>query len=66
MKNYNEKKKGYVLAIVIILIFVMTMAVTSAFTILMRYMLSAKNDLQNLSEETLTQNIIGDIYDAYI
>lgn len=66
MKNYNEKKKGYVLAIVIILIFVMTMVVTSAFTILMRYMLAAKNDLQNLSEETLTQNIIGDIYDAYI
>ncbi len=66
MKKYNKKKKGYVLAIVIIVIFIMTMTVTSAFTILMRYMLAARGDLQNLSEQALNQYMIGEIYDASI
>ena len=44
----NKKKKGFVLATVIILILVMTITVTSAFTILMRYMFFARDNLQNL------------------
>ena len=43
----NNKQKGYVLAIVIILTFVMTVTIASAFTLIMRYMMFAKKDLGN-------------------
>ena len=46
MKN-KKKQKGYVLAIVIILTFVMTVTIASAFTLIMRYMMFAKKDLGN-------------------
>ena len=45
--NNHKKQKGYVLAIVIILTFVMTVTIASAFTLIMRYMMFAKKDLGN-------------------
>lgn len=45
----KNKKKGYVLAVVMILTFIMTITVTSAFSVVMRYMFFAKNHLQELS-----------------
>lgn len=45
--NNNKKQKGYALAIVIILTFVMTVTIASAFTLIMRYMMFAKKDLGN-------------------
>ena len=47
----DKKKKGYVLAVVMILTFIMTITVTSAFAIVMRYMFFAKNNLQDLGTE---------------
>ena len=46
MKNVN--KKGYVFATVIILILVMTITLTSAFTIIMRYLFFAKDHLNEI------------------
>lgn len=45
----NKTKKGYVLAIVIIFTFIMTVTVASTFTLIMRYMTIAKKDLNNLN-----------------
>lgn len=45
----NNKKKGYALAMVIILSLIMTIVVTSAFTIIMRYMNYAKSNTESLS-----------------
>lgn len=64
MKN---KKKGYVLAIVIILTFVMTITVTTAFTIVMRYMFFAKNDLNDMNNQVIYNDTYdGGIFDARI
>ena len=46
----NKKQKGYVLAIVLILVLLMTIIIASAFTILMRYMLSAQDNLNSLAD----------------
>lgn len=49
----NQKKKGYVLAFVLILSFVMTTTIAATFTIVMKYMFIAKHDLQDsVSPET--------------
>lgn len=56
----NNKKKGYVLAVVMILTLVMTITVTSAFTIVMRYMFFAKNSLQELNS-TAFYNVIEEV-----
>lgn len=48
-----NKKKGYALAVVIILIFVMTIIIATAFNIIMRYMFFARDNLQNLGENSL-------------
>lgn len=56
----NKKKKGYVLAVVMILTFIMTITVTSAFTIVMRYMFFAKNDLEKLGTEAIYYNVDGE------
>ena len=53
----NKKKKGYVLAVVIILTLLMTITVASAFTIIMRYMFFAKNNLQSLCEQATNCDI---------
>ena len=50
MKN-KKAKKGYVLAIVIILTFVMTVTVASTFTLVMRYMTIAKRDLNSFQQK---------------
>lgn len=47
--NKLKKRKGYVLAVVMILSFVMTVTIISTFTIVVRYMTSAKNNLNDLS-----------------
>lgn len=49
----RTKKKGYVLAVVIILALVMTIMVTFAFTIIMRYMLWAKDKTSDLSGQAI-------------
>lgn len=58
MKKF--KKKGYVLAIVLILTLVMAMTVTSAFTIVMRYMFFAKSNLEDLGTGTSIYQDIGE------
>lgn len=55
MKLIN--KKGYILAVVMILTLIMTIVVTSAFSIIMRYMFFAKNDLQELCKFDLYYDI---------
>lgn len=52
-----KKKKGYVLAVVIILTLIMTIIVTTTFTIIMRYMFWAKEDTQKLNGTTLGYEI---------
>lgn len=53
MKNSKiKKRKGYVLAVVMILSFVMAVTLISTFTIVVRYMSTAKNNLNDLSGET--------------
>lgn len=49
----NNKQQGYVLAVVLLLTFVMTITVTSAFTMIMRYMFFAKNNLQELDGQVI-------------
>ncbi len=46
----NKKKKGYILAVVLLLVLLMTIVIAATFTILMRYMFLAKDNLLNLSE----------------
>lgn len=60
----TKKKKGYVLAVVIILTFVMTITVTSAFTIIMRYMFWAKDSTQDLNGKAIYYDI-GEEVDPY-
>ena len=57
----NKKNKGYVLALVLILTFVMTIAVTSAFSIVMRYMFFARNDLNDMNGQVIyiDNNFLG-------
>ena len=47
----NKTKKGYVLAIVIIFTFIMTVTVASTFNLIMRYMTTAKKDLNNFNPQ---------------
>ena len=47
----NKTKKGYVLAIVIIFTFIMTVTVASTFNLIMRYMTTAKKDLNNFNSQ---------------
>ena len=47
----NKTKKGYVLAIVIIFTFIMTVTVASTFNLIMRYMTTAKKDLNNFNNQ---------------
>ena len=47
----NKAKKGYVLAIVIIFTFIMTVTVASTFTLIMRYMTFAKKELSNFNQQ---------------
>ncbi|MGM9632563.1 MAG: hypothetical protein ACI3XL_05680 [Eubacteriales bacterium] len=49
----NKKKKGYVLIIVMLLCFVMSMTVVSATPLLLRYMNRAKNNLKDLQSSGL-------------
>lgn len=49
----NKKKRGYALAVTIILILIMTIAVTAAFTIIMRYMFWARDNLQGLQKANI-------------
>ena len=49
----KTKKKGYALAVVIIIALVMTIIVTAAFSILMRYMFWAKDDLQDIGGQVI-------------
>ena len=51
MMKKNKTKKGYVLAIVIIFTFIMTVTVASTFTLIMRYMTTAKKDLNNFNNQ---------------
>ena len=63
MKN-DKKKKGYVLAIVMIISFVMTFTIAATFTVVMKYMFIAKNDLQDtIAEKAYYYNVEeGDVY----
>lgn len=57
----NNKKKGYVLALVIVLALVMTITVTSAFTIIMRYMFFAKDNLQNVKSDVAYIDVVSEV-----
>ena len=49
--NKNKKQKGYALAIVIILTFIMTVIITATSILIMRYMIFAKKDLGNFIDQ---------------
>lgn len=62
---HNKKKqKGYVLAIVILLTFFLTVTVASTFTIVMRYMMYAKRNLNELQTTTYYEVIEEDWLNA--
>ena len=50
MKNHKTKK-GYALAIVIVMAFILTLTVASTYTIIIRYMFFAKKDLGQFNQE---------------
>ena len=56
----NKTKKGYVLAIVIIFTFIMTVTVASTFNLIMRYMTTAKKDLNNFNSQPDTAIVLID------
>lgn len=58
MMKKNKTKKGYVLAIVIIFTFVMTVTIASTFTLIMRYMMFAKKDLNNFNKQNSNESAI--------
>ena len=62
--NKNTKQKGYVLAIVILLTFFLTVTVASTFTIVMRYMMYAKRNLNKLQTTTYYEVIEEDWLNA--
>ena len=59
-----KKQKGYVLAIVILLTFFLTVTVASTFTIVMRYMMYAKRNLNELQTTTYYEVIEEDWLNA--
>ena len=58
--KHNKKQKGYALAIVIILTFIMTVIITATSILIMRYMIFAKKDLANFNENNKTAIILVD------
>ncbi len=58
--NKNKKQKGYALAIVIILTFIMTVIITATSILIMRYMIFAKKDLANFNKNNKTAIILVD------
>lgn len=60
----NKNKRGYVLAAVMILILIMTITVTSAFSLIMRYMFFAKSNLEELGQSAeATYSYVGEEVD---
>ena len=56
----TNKKKGYVLVFVMVLSFIMTVTLAATFTIVMRYMFMAKNNLHDsITEQTAYYEIEG-------
>ena len=49
--KHNKKQKGYALAIVIILTFIMTVIITATSILIMRYMMFAKKDLNKFIDQ---------------
>ena len=47
----NKSKKGYVLAIVLILTFVMSLSIVSTFSIVYRYMKLTERGIDDLQDE---------------
>ena len=58
----SKKKNGYVLVTVIIFILVMTITVAAGFTIIMRYMIFARDNLHAIGESFLNNGFIGELY----
>lgn len=58
----SKKKNGYVLVTVIIFILLMTITVASGFTVIMRYMLFARDNLQSIGEISANNSFIGELY----
>ena len=56
--KHNKKQKGYVLAIVIILTFIMTVIITATSILIMRYMIFAKKDLANFNKNNKADIIV--------
>lgn len=63
MKSTN-KKKGYVLVFVMVLSFIMTVTLAATFTIVMRYMFIAKNNLHSSITEPAVYHDVEEI-EAY-
>jgi hypothetical protein len=64
----RSTQKGYILGIVIIIVFLITIMILSAFSIIMRYMINSKNDIINLDNISVTNYLTAQEkkYDANI
>lgn len=60
MTNKTNKRKGYALVMVMVLSLIMSITVVSTFTIVMRYMFNAKEDLSSI--EALAVEPCGEEY----
>ncbi len=57
----NKAKKGYVLAIVLILSFVMSLTVVSTFSIVYRYMKLTERGMESLRDELYRPAITAEV-----
>ena len=57
----NKTKKGYVLAIVLILSFVMSLTVVSTFSIVYRYMKLTEKGMENLRDELYRPAVTAEV-----
>ena len=57
----NKTKNGYVLAIVLILSFVMSLTVVSTFSIVYRYMKLTEKGMENLRDELYRPAVTAEV-----
>ena len=62
----NKKQKGYVLAFVMIMCFIMTVTVISTSTIIVRYLTHSKNNMADITghDNAIYYNIPGEDYNG--
>ena len=57
----NKSKKGYVLAIVLILTFVMSFSIVSTFSIVYRYMKLTERGIDDLQDELYSAAVTSEV-----